>query len=899
VKNKKSKNHPKKPAFGAMPTGQREGGAPASSPRGEDEHEGLITIREAAARIDQMAGKDGYWDVVEEVARTPIERFHSDARPQIELFLLRVALYSLSRGSQQMPVGFTKEQAAEAMGVLSEIAARTANFHLLPEFLFYLSATTYRVHLHVEALPHIAAAVKDASLSFQVFEYIRKILLMLRRRQHDFDDPMVEELKAIVDGYDLVGMLREAMALVKRDPRTTAQERALLTFFELDLEMRYGMHPNRSDRMEVIEQIRRLPSPTPAEYRSAMTDSHTPLTARSWAFLLDCNWMSETEEARELLARYPEELNHPLCDGIRAVLQSFFVDANKVDVYLANGLHLLMEFERRQYALGESILVRADDQWVDVPIAHVGLELPDTSGYLCSIGECKPMGYPRVSEVRDLQSTLSLILAFSNASEDDKQPYDGLPWLCEQSLAFHQAVAGVLRGKANRWRSFLESLTRCVREGVQHREFWYDPDSYADEQENITEAEALLVVEQLENLIEIYQQIVAENERLLNRSVGHIFQMLSAVDAVRPRVLELSRRYDPYLYFSGTSGLFVRGYLEQVAGSRKNALDYYLLLLAKSGAEDSTYYKNARLLWANSDDESEVEALAKSVQNAFPTAEGDQLKVLKNLHKDATASLQVLSSAMQFQRTAVNRWPKVSGPAMKVLSVLNQIKNFGSYAELAEYAGMRDVTWVRKHYERLVELGMVLDKGDTYDINPYILEHLEREDQHTVVGRIIRTQGTSAVKQVFNSNREFTIYQVMVQLCPNHLVFPNSSLQSIMSFDRMKQLVSEDDFGYYLRASVDIVVVSATTFLPLLAIEVDSVWHDTERQQRNDDKKDRLFATAGIPFMRLRPVGQPSQNVIRGQVAEHLDEMIRTVRADMPGYDQAITLLKDLSGSAG
>ena len=50
--------------------------------------------------------------------------------------------------------------------------------------------------------------------------------------------------------------------------------------------------------------------------------------------------------------------------------------------------------------------------------------------------------------------------------------------------------------------------------------------------------------------------------------------------------------------------------------------------------------------------------------------------------------------------------------------------------------------------------------------------------------------------------------------------------------------------------------------------------------------------------MRLRPVGQPSENVIRGQVAEHLDEMIRAVRANMPGYDQAIKLLRDLSGAS-
>lgn len=190
---------------------------------------------------------------------------------------------------------------------------------------------------------------------------------------------------------------------------------------------------------------------------------------------------------------------------------------------------------------------------------------------------------------------------------------------------------------------------------------------------------------------------------------------------------------------------------------------------------------------------------------------------------------------------------------------------------------------------------MVFDENGKFWINPHIQPLIDRENQHAVIGRIIRTAGTSAVKQVFNSGREFSIYQVMVQLCPNHLVFPNSGLQSFMQYERMKELVDQDDFGYYLRASVDILLVSSTTFLPMLAIEVDSPWHDTEHQQVRDDRKDRLFAVAGVPFLRLRPVGSPSENVIRGQVAEHLQELVRVMRPDLPGYEQTKELLTDLS----
>lgn len=267
---------------------------------------------------------------------------------------------------------------------------------------------------------------------------------------------------------------------------------------------------------------------------------------------------------------------------------------------------------------------------------------------------------------------------------------------------------------------------------------------------------------------------------------------------------------------------------------------------------------------------------------------------METLLNDLKTRQDELSEKSQFAQTAKNRWPTVTLPARKLLGVLATITRFKSFKELGTYAGL-DETSTQRHYNKLVELGMIFDSADNFEINSAIRPLIEQESQHAVVGRIVRSDGTSAVKQVFNSQREFSIYQVMIQLCPNHLVFPNCSLQSVMSYERMKTLVDSDDFGYYLRASVDIVVVSSTTFLPMLAVEVDSVWHDTERQQLNDDKKDRLFAAAGIPFMRLRPVGSPSENTIRGQVAEHLDELVRTLRTDLPGYDQARGLLEDLS----
>ncbi|SOE06409.1 Protein of unknown function [Variovorax sp. YR752] len=371
-----------------------------------------------------------------------------------------------------------------------------------------------------------------------------------------------------------------------------------------------------------------------------------------------------------------------------------------------------------------------------------------------------------------------------------------------------------------------------------------------------------------------------------------IFNALSKLgDKVRAQLLLLARKFSDDLLEKGHA--FRLAYLEQVAGDPGDALHYYLIDFDTAENVPDAGVKNAKLLWARSDDLDQVQQFVDKLQEKVKTS--SHTDVVQQLLTDAKARLASLNKRNQFERTAVSRWPSLTAPARKLLSVFASIKSYNGLAEVAEYAGM-DLTWAGRHYDKLVELGMLLVTEKTFRINPHIAPLLERESQHAVLGRIVRSQGTSAVKQVFNSQREFTIYQVLVQLCPNHLVFPNCSLQSVMSYERMKELVNEDDFGYYLRASVDIVVVSSTTYLPMLAIEVDSVWHDTERQQRNDGKKDRLFAAAGIPFMRLRPVGSPSENTIRAQVAEHVDELVRSLRADLPGYDQARGLLQDLSG---
>lgn len=264
--------------------------------------------------------------------------------------------------------------------------------------------------------------------------------------------------------------------------------------------------------------------------------------------------------------------------------------------------------------------------------------------------------------------------------------------------------------------------------------------------------------------------------------------------------------------------------------------------------------------------------------------------------KQVAEKLQNLQERDDFYRAARSRWPQIHPQGRQLLVTLTHIQAFRDFDHLGQLAGM-DAEWAGKHYKKLVRLGMVEEDDEgSFEINPYIRPLLVEEDSHRVVGRIIRASGEEAVKQVFNSGLEFTIYQAIAEICPNHLVFPNMALQAIMRYERMKELVDQKHFDYYLKASVDLAVVSSTTYLPLMCFEVDSIYHDTEEQQTRDERKDRLFSMSGVPFMRLRIRGKPSPNVIRGQIAQHVESLVRGLK-DRPwvGADDARSFLLEMA----
>jgi hypothetical protein len=842
----------------------------------------------ARAHLDNKA-----WTEILALGQVPLTAIHEDDRKSAEVWLLRAKILGLYPPGVRSPYELAREVREEYEGTLEQLAARVDALHTLqPEFDLYLDTLGWSIGDCSQAFRRLSRACMELTN----VEWIRKLrgraLRLLRALDGQDEEISAAEQQTLAALPDITLALSEAYAAAEQGGALDEEGRALVNVLRLDLDL---MMADPWDYARVGDALLRVPSPSESALVALAKDESSGsaqlrLTPRAWAFMWKLEHTSGVGFA-ELLQRFPEPFACDACEGLRRVLCALSAEPANVDTHLSLAVRALMRFaDQAAHLFGEQLTMTLGEGGREIYVGPAGLHMASVGDLLLRLYEHSPEDFSRRAELESLNRVFTASTQYSPLEDEDHGDQDmpGLAWLCEQSISFQFAAAYAIQGVAGRMRLLLDAMRRTASAGVPPSQNYYSGNL---DGEDLDELEAGPLLEALKQLAAVRGQMAEKTERMWLDVAGGIFDALSKLgDKVRIHLLPLAREFSDDLLEKGHA--FRLAYLEQVVGDPDDALHYYLIDLDTAEKVPEVGVKNAKLLWSRSDDLEQVQRFVDKLQEVKTSSRAE---VVQQLLTDAKARLACLNKRDQFERTAVSRWPSLTAPARKLLSVFASIKSYNGLAEVAEYAGM-DLTWAGRHYDKLVELGMLLVTDKTFRINPHIAPLLERESQHAIIGRIVRAQGTSAVKQVFNSQREFTIYQLLVQLCPNHLVFPNCSLQSVMSYERMKELVSEDDFGYYLRASVDIVVVSSTTYLPMLAIEVDSIWHDTERQQRNDDKKDRLFASAGIPFMRLRPVGSPSENTIRAQVAEHVDELVRSLRADLPGYDQTRGLLEGLSG---
>ena len=177
----------------------------------------------------------------------------------------------------------------------------------------------------------------------------------------------------------------------------------------------------------------------------------------------------------------------------------------------------------------------------------------------------------------------------------------------------------------------------------------------------------------------------------------------------------------------------------------------------------------------------------------------------------------------------------------------------------------------------------------SYEVNEYIRPSVIASHPGSVLSRVINSGAEGAIKCLFNSTLEIDTYRALVDIFPHHLILPDMALATVFDLERMQRLLTPEAFNYYRLARVDFCIFSTTSYVPFLAIETDSHYHDRPLDTERYRTKDLIFDLCGLPLLRFRPLTNRDAAAIRRQ----LQELIRGLRGqvqrqlDREGYRNA------------
>lgn len=149
------------------------------------------------------------------------------------------------------------------------------------------------------------------------------------------------------------------------------------------------------------------------------------------------------------------------------------------------------------------------------------------------------------------------------------------------------------------------------------------------------------------------------------------------------------------------------------------------------------------------------------------------------------------------------------------------------------------------------EMLQLTQKG-TYIINPLVEKWIDEYVNPTLERQIVKVDNSKLYRPIFYHESEINLYRVLIELFPQHFIFPNMSLKTIFDIDKLRELIDKEVLSYLFMAHVDFAVINTATYFPVLAFEKDSEYNDNEPARINSKYKNQIFKTGGIPLIRLR-----------------------------------------------
>lgn len=136
-------------------------------------------------------------------------------------------------------------------------------------------------------------------------------------------------------------------------------------------------------------------------------------------------------------------------------------------------------------------------------------------------------------------------------------------------------------------------------------------------------------------------------------------------------------------------------------------------------------------------------------------------------------------------------------------------------------------------------------------IEPVYVVH--QQEDSIVVTHQNSIQNVDLTINLFKSNQEIEFFAALAGVFSTYQIYPNVALSCLLDFEALKSILNRDERDFFFRGVVDCVVFDqAEGYKPVYFFELDSRFHDNDKQKVNDHYKDEILRKAGVKLYRIR-----------------------------------------------
>lgn len=140
-------------------------------------------------------------------------------------------------------------------------------------------------------------------------------------------------------------------------------------------------------------------------------------------------------------------------------------------------------------------------------------------------------------------------------------------------------------------------------------------------------------------------------------------------------------------------------------------------------------------------------------------------------------------------------------------------------------------------------------------LSPLSVAHTQQDTIHVTHQTSI--EPIELTINLFKSNQEIELFAALAKVFSTYQIYPNVAISCLLNFEALKPKLSKEEREFFFKGVVDFVVFDqAEGYKPVYFFELDSDFHDTEKQQINDNFKNQIMAKAGVKLYRIRKLNR-------------------------------------------